>query len=143
MVMLGEEHARRKNPSMASVVYRRVLDSTEPLAPQESPARRTRGTSAMGSVVVSCDGCGVRIRIHRPESALDRPCPRCGTPLLAAVMRACEPKPKSEPDELDLPIQIEPDEQPSAEMTGAPEPAGSRGWQQFAIASVLIVPALL
>ncbi|AGA29215.1 DUF1570 domain-containing protein [Singulisphaera acidiphila] len=44
----------------------------------------------MGPVTVTCDGCGVRIRIPKPEAALDRQCPRCSTPLASALAKVFE-----------------------------------------------------
>ena len=39
----------------------------------------------MGPVVVTCEGCGVRIRIARPREARSRACPRCEAPLQVAI----------------------------------------------------------
>ena len=40
---------------------------------------------AMEPVLLACLGCGVRIRTRQPEVARTRACPRCNTPLAAAV----------------------------------------------------------
>src|SRR5438445_12917888 len=46
--------------------------------------------AAMGPVVVTCGGCGVRIRVGKPEAARGRPCPRCAAPLDGVLGRAIE-----------------------------------------------------
>src|SRR5438309_2000781 len=35
----------------------------------------------MEPVLVSCDGCGARIRVTRPDAAREVRCPRCGMAL--------------------------------------------------------------
>ncbi len=42
----------------------------------------------MGALVVTCEGCGVRLRIARPDSARSRACPRCETALRGPIDRA-------------------------------------------------------
>src|SRR5579864_2603972 len=42
----------------------------------------------MGSLVATCDGCGVRIRTSRPEVTRERTCPKCQTPLAESIARA-------------------------------------------------------
>ncbi|SIN80230.1 Protein of unknown function [Singulisphaera sp. GP187] len=63
----------------------------------------------MGPVVVTCDGCGVRIRIPKPEAALDRQCPRCSTPLVSALTKILEAETPRDPI-----LEIE--------LDGSPEP---------------------
>src|SRR5207237_1212272 len=68
----------------------------------------------MGPVVVSCDGCGVRIRIARPEAALDRACPRCGTALVSALTRAFDAEAGANRPEIPITLAIDPGDAPAA-----------------------------
>src|SRR5215204_1270984 len=43
------------------------------------------GTPPMAPVVVTCGGCGVRIRILNPGSSKPRRCPRCSASLTPPV----------------------------------------------------------
>src|SRR4051794_38466527 len=95
----------------------------------------------MGPVVVTCDGCGVRIRIKQPESAVGRPCPRCGAPLVSAIRRALEPA--DGPGQLDLPIVIAPEDTADAPRAADSVPPPSRSRLQLSAALVLAVPALM
>lgn len=70
----------------------------------------------MGPVVVTCDGCGVRIRIPKPEAALDRQCPRCSTPLASALKALLGVEPPQDP--LNLGIALD-DSNESPRLTEA------------------------
>lgn len=81
----------------------------------------------MGPVVVTCDGCGVRIRIRKPETALDRPCPRCSTPLADAVARAVESEtaPPREETAVSLGINFELPTEPGRKSAPTSKPAAT------------------
>src|SRR5262249_2155927 len=69
-----------------------------------------------GPVVVTCDGCGVRIRIPKPETALNRQCPRCSTPLVSAVTKALEAALLREESPLGIDLGITPEPPLDAEV---------------------------
>jgi hypothetical protein len=51
----------------------------------------------MGPVVLTCDGCGARLRTTRPHEVRDRCCPKCQMPLTFALERALGPGASAEP----------------------------------------------
>lgn len=52
----------------------------------------------MEPVVLTCEGCGVKIRITRPDVAKRRRCPRCRTSLNPALALVADPGDRFEPD---------------------------------------------
>src|SRR5690349_21501796 len=66
----------------ASVAREGLLDSRVSSRQTFEPAE---GSLPMGPVVTRCGGCGVRVRLARPEVALGRDCPNCGFSLAASL----------------------------------------------------------
>lgn len=77
----------------------------------------------MRPLVLTCNGCGVRIRTSRPEAASVRCCPRCQTPLAAATAMALGRTAQGSPDSAMPPLAVAETTTAVAESEACAEPA--------------------